>query len=335
VLRSTSSSLLWRGLLAVVIGVVSVAWPNITVGAFVILFAVFAFLTAVADRAGPVAGYLLLAMVSAAAGVVALVWPDITALALTIWVAAWALVTGVLEVALAFRSGEPAGERSSRVTGWTETVTVWRSRMPPRRLRRYGAAVPPPPTRERCERPGRAGPVGGRPQGAERRPALRARAAALAAAGRGARRCVAGGSRPRVDGRCAARRARSAATGGGVPRIDGSGNRGAVGAALRRCDGDLADPAGDVQPRAHAQPRPSTDTDATSADLQRGHARPTASARSGPGPGRRRRTAPGRDGHAAGRRLPGHHRRHAGALAPRQPPCPRPVALGRHFRPPR
>ena len=31
--KSLSSALLWRGLLAVVIGMVSVAWPGITVGA--------------------------------------------------------------------------------------------------------------------------------------------------------------------------------------------------------------------------------------------------------------------------------------------------------------
>ena len=118
--RTMSSSLLWRGLLAVVIGVVSVVWPDITVGAFVILFAVYAFLAAItdamrafaSDRAGPVVGYLLLALVSVAAGVAALVWPDITALVLTVWVAAWALVTGVIEVSMAFRSGERAGERA-------------------------------------------------------------------------------------------------------------------------------------------------------------------------------------------------------------------------------
>jgi uncharacterized membrane protein HdeD (DUF308 family) len=62
--------------------------------------------------AGSGTAYLLLAVLSAAAGVVALVWPGITALALVIWVAAWAAVTGVVEVALAFRSGETAGERS-------------------------------------------------------------------------------------------------------------------------------------------------------------------------------------------------------------------------------
>jgi uncharacterized membrane protein HdeD (DUF308 family) len=119
VLSSVSSSLVWRGLLAIVIGVVSVAWPGITVGAFVIVFAVYAFLAAgtelvrafSSDRAGPVAGFLLLALLSVAAGVVALVWPDITAYALTIWVAAWAFVTGIVEVVLAFQRGEAAGER--------------------------------------------------------------------------------------------------------------------------------------------------------------------------------------------------------------------------------
>jgi uncharacterized membrane protein HdeD (DUF308 family) len=117
---SLSTSLLLRGSLAILVGVVSVAWPDITVGAFVILFAVYAFIAAVMDaarafnssRAGPVAGYLLLAVLSAAAGVVALVWPNITVLALVLWIAAWAVVTGVVEAALALRQGETAGERA-------------------------------------------------------------------------------------------------------------------------------------------------------------------------------------------------------------------------------
>jgi uncharacterized membrane protein HdeD (DUF308 family) len=117
---SLSSSLLWRGLLAIGLGVVSVAWPGITLSAFVILFAVYAFIAAgtdtmrafSSDSAGPVVGYLLLAVLSVAAGLVALLWPDITALALTIWVGAWAVVTGIVEAALAFRQGERAGERA-------------------------------------------------------------------------------------------------------------------------------------------------------------------------------------------------------------------------------
>lgn len=112
--------LLWRGLLAVAIGVVTVVWPNITVGAFVVLFAVFAFIAAgmdtmrafSSDRVGPVLGWLLLALLSLAAGVGALVWPGITAEVLTIWIGAWALTTGALEIGLAFRRGERAGQRT-------------------------------------------------------------------------------------------------------------------------------------------------------------------------------------------------------------------------------
>ncbi|WP_405878438.1 DUF308 domain-containing protein [Streptomyces sp. NBC_01384] len=117
---SSPNALLWRGLLAVVIGVLSVTWPGITVGAFVILFAVYAFMSAAtdgarafaSDRVGPVFGWLLLALLSLAAGVVALAWPGITALVLTIWIAAWALTTGVMEIVLAFQRGEKAGERA-------------------------------------------------------------------------------------------------------------------------------------------------------------------------------------------------------------------------------
>ena len=117
---SLSTSLLLRGLFAIVIGFVSVAWPGVTIGAVVILFAVYSFGAAITDamrafssgRAGPVAGYLLLAVLSVAAGVVALVWPGITALVLVLWVASWAIVTGVVEVALTFRHGANAGERA-------------------------------------------------------------------------------------------------------------------------------------------------------------------------------------------------------------------------------
>lgn len=116
---SLSTSLLWRGILAVAIGVVSVAWPNITIGAFVILFAVYAFIAAFSDaaraftrdRAGSVVGWLLLSLISLAAGAAALVWPGMTALVLTIWIGAWALATGIGEVAMAFVREQTTGQR--------------------------------------------------------------------------------------------------------------------------------------------------------------------------------------------------------------------------------
>jgi uncharacterized membrane protein HdeD (DUF308 family) len=44
---SISNSLIWRAILAIVIGIIAVAWPSITVGAFVLLFAVYAFLAGI------------------------------------------------------------------------------------------------------------------------------------------------------------------------------------------------------------------------------------------------------------------------------------------------
>jgi uncharacterized membrane protein HdeD (DUF308 family) len=118
--KSVSNSLLWKGVLAIAIGLVSVAWPGITVGAFVLLFAVYAFVNATADgvraftsrQAGPVLGYLVLSLLSAAAGAIALAWPGITAVVLTLFVSGWAFVTGAIQVALAFGRGEAAGERA-------------------------------------------------------------------------------------------------------------------------------------------------------------------------------------------------------------------------------
>ena len=115
-----TASLFWRGLLAIAIGVVAIAWPGITIGAFVILFAIAAFVSGImqatrafsGDSAGPVVGHLLLALIDAAAGVVALAWPGITAYVLTIWIGAWAVVSGVGEFALAFASNDTAGERA-------------------------------------------------------------------------------------------------------------------------------------------------------------------------------------------------------------------------------
>ncbi|XVU28681.1 HdeD family acid-resistance protein [Actinoplanes sp. CA-054009] len=129
---SLSTSLLWRGIVAVVIGVVSVAWPGITIGAFAVLFAVYAFAAGVleivrafgSERAGPVVGWLLLALLSIAAGVVALAWPGITALVLTIWIGAWALTAGVLEVALTFRQGQTAGERAAWILGGLVSIAL-------------------------------------------------------------------------------------------------------------------------------------------------------------------------------------------------------------------
>lgn len=118
--NSFASSFLWRGLLAIVVGVIAIAWPGITILAVVIIFAVLAFGDAFiqgarafsSDSAGPVVGHILLGLIDLAAGAVALAWPGITAWVLTIWIGAWAVVTGIIEVGLAFQSSDTAGERA-------------------------------------------------------------------------------------------------------------------------------------------------------------------------------------------------------------------------------
>ena len=44
--RDLSKSLIARGVLSVALGIVAIGWPNITVGAFVIVFAIYAFVDA-------------------------------------------------------------------------------------------------------------------------------------------------------------------------------------------------------------------------------------------------------------------------------------------------
>jgi uncharacterized membrane protein HdeD (DUF308 family) len=53
-LKSLSTSLAARGILAVVVGIAVLAWPSVTVLALVILFAVYAFIATGLQAAGPV-----------------------------------------------------------------------------------------------------------------------------------------------------------------------------------------------------------------------------------------------------------------------------------------
>ena len=63
-LKSVSTSLIVRGVLALIVGIIALAWPNVTILALVILFAVYAFIDAGIEamrafssgKAGPVIG---------------------------------------------------------------------------------------------------------------------------------------------------------------------------------------------------------------------------------------------------------------------------------------
>ena len=123
--KSLSTSLITRGILAVITGIIALAWPSVTVLALVILFAVYAFIAAglqaarafSSRTAGPVIGHLLLGLVDLAAGVIALAWPGPTALVLVLIVGVWAITAGLVEVSAAFGAGQPAGTRAMYILG--------------------------------------------------------------------------------------------------------------------------------------------------------------------------------------------------------------------------
>src|SRR6201997_1069019 len=123
--KSTSTSLILLGILAVIVGIIAIAWPGVTILALVILFAIYAFMAAglqaarafSSRSAGPVFGHLLLGLIDLAAGVVALAWPGPTVLVLVLIVGSWAVVGGLLQIFAAFGAGEPAGTRALFILG--------------------------------------------------------------------------------------------------------------------------------------------------------------------------------------------------------------------------
>ena len=125
--KSTSTSLILTGILAIIVGIVAIAWPGVTVFALVILFAVYAFIDAgleamrafSSDSAGPVFGHLLLGLVNVAAGVIALAWPVPTAFVLVLIVGIWAFTDSKPFSCYGFRSGRAAAPgRCSSWAGW-------------------------------------------------------------------------------------------------------------------------------------------------------------------------------------------------------------------------
>jgi uncharacterized membrane protein HdeD (DUF308 family) len=115
--KSLSTYLIVRGVLALIVGIVAVAWPGVTVYALVLLFGVYVFMDAVVQavrafsglRAGAANARILIALVDVAAGVAAIAYPNITAVALVVIVAIWAIAFAVLELFAAFGASETAG----------------------------------------------------------------------------------------------------------------------------------------------------------------------------------------------------------------------------------
>ena len=103
-------SLVVRGVLAILLGIVAFFFTGKTLLALIYVFGAFAVLSGIATivmavRAGEAHqrwGWLIVSgLVGVAAGIVAFVWPGLTALAVVYLVAAWAIIIGMAEIAFA------------------------------------------------------------------------------------------------------------------------------------------------------------------------------------------------------------------------------------------
>jgi uncharacterized membrane protein HdeD (DUF308 family) len=101
-----------RAVLALIFGLLTVAWPGITLLALVVLFGVWCLIDGLSLAISTVRGDDdsrrrwadgLGAVASVGLGVVTLVWPGLTALGLTILIGAWLVVGGLAETIAAIR----------------------------------------------------------------------------------------------------------------------------------------------------------------------------------------------------------------------------------------
>lgn len=101
-----------RGVAAILFGVLSFAWPGLTLTALVIVWGAYALadglLALVAafkikDSGKPMWSLVVVGLLGLAAGLVTFIRPGMTALVLLAFIAGWALATGIFQVATAIR----------------------------------------------------------------------------------------------------------------------------------------------------------------------------------------------------------------------------------------
>ncbi|SDD15242.1 HdeD family acid-resistance protein [Rhodococcus tukisamuensis] len=122
-------SVVLRGVIAVVFGIVAIAWPAVTVHALVFVVGIYWIIDGLVTAARAIAArsvspgwvwWLVAALVSVAAGIAVLVWPEITALVFVYLVGFWAILIGVLEVLGAFQVRAAGGAH----WGWLLLIGV-------------------------------------------------------------------------------------------------------------------------------------------------------------------------------------------------------------------
>jgi uncharacterized membrane protein HdeD (DUF308 family) len=103
--------LLLRGIAALVFGVLTFAWPGVTLLTLVLFYGAFALADGVLAVAAAVMGgapaprwwLAVVGLLGIAAGVLTFMWPGITGLLLLFFIAGWAIASGVMQIVGAIR----------------------------------------------------------------------------------------------------------------------------------------------------------------------------------------------------------------------------------------
>jgi len=120
--RSSWGTLLVRGIIAVLFGIVAFVWPGLTALFLITLFGAYAFIDGiiaviVSVQERSVVRYWWVLLLEGIAGIIigilTFIHPGVTAIALVIFIAVWAVITGVFEIAAAF------SRRTSMAREWT------------------------------------------------------------------------------------------------------------------------------------------------------------------------------------------------------------------------
>ena len=103
--------LLLRGIIAVIFGLLCVAYPNVTLFVLKIMFGVYALVDGIFALASSIStakrnpwwSTILEGIAGVSLGLLILIWPDITGFALLYLIGAWAVITGIFEINAAVR----------------------------------------------------------------------------------------------------------------------------------------------------------------------------------------------------------------------------------------
>jgi uncharacterized membrane protein HdeD (DUF308 family) len=105
-------TLVVRGVLAILFGIVAWIWPGLTVTVLAVLFGAWLFADGILgivssfvnrNRVDSVWPFVIGGLVNIIAGIVVLLWPGLSAMALMYFIAAWAILTGIFAIVAAIQ----------------------------------------------------------------------------------------------------------------------------------------------------------------------------------------------------------------------------------------